>query len=399
MFDVAVVGGGIVGLATVRALNERFPDWKILVVEKEASWGYHQTGHNSGVIHSGIYYAPLSLKASLTVSGNTNMVSFCDEHEIAYEICGKLIVATDARELPALETLLARGRANNIAVERVDAPRICEFEPHVRGLAALHVPSTGIVDYKMVCQALARDAAEGGADMRLSCEVLGIHETDQTVRLTSSCGDFSARYLINCAGLQSDRIVEMMDQSREVRIVPFRGEYYELRPESRYLVKNLIYPVPDPAFPFLGVHFTRMIGGGVEAGPNAVLGLSREGYKKTDASMRDFVDVMQYQGFWKLASKYWRYGAGEMARSFVKASFVKSLQRLIPAISGADLVQAPAGVRAQALRPDGTLVDDFYFITGRRALHVCNAPSPAATASLEIGKMIAEKLTVQFRLD
>jgi L-2-hydroxyglutarate oxidase len=399
MFDVAVVGGGIVGLATVRVLNERYPDWKILVLEKEASWGYHQTGHNSGVIHSGIYYPPGSLKASLTVSGNSNMVSFCDEHDIAYEICGKLIVATDVSELPALETLYTRGRANNIAVERVEASRISEFEPHVRGLAALHVASTGIVSYKMVCQALARDAAESGAEMRLNCEVLGVDEADQSVTLASSCGDFSARYLINCAGLHSDRIVEMVNQSREVRIVPFRGEYYELRPESRHLVKNLIYPVPNPAFPFLGVHFTRMVGGGVEAGPNAVLGLSREGYKKTDANMRDFIDVMQYRGFWKLASKYWKYGAGEMARSFLKPSFVRSLQRLIPAISGADLVPAPAGVRAQALRPDGTLVDDFYFITGRRALHVCNAPSPAATASLEIGKMIVDKLAAQFRLE
>lgn len=399
MFDVAVVGGGIVGLATVRALNKRHPDWKIIVLEKEASWGFHQTGHNSGVIHSGIYYAPGSLKASLTVWGNRNMVAFCEEHSIPYEVCGKIIVATEAAELPFLEKLHERGQANNLVVNRISGGDIAEFEPHVRGLSALQVPSTGIVDYKKVCQALADDARNHGAELRLNSEVVHIHQTSELVTLDTRDDTFNARYMINCAGLQSDRIVEMTDTHRDLRIVPFRGEYFELRPESRHLVRNLIYPVPNPAFPFLGVHFTRAVDGTVEAGPNAVLSLKREGYKKTDINFRDFIDVMGYAGFWKLASKYWKYGAGEVARSFSKPSFVKSLQKLIPEISSNDLVPAQSGVRAQALRSDGTLVDDFYLLPSTRALHVCNAPSPAATASLGIGEHIADKLAELFGLE
>lgn len=399
MYDVAVIGGGIVGLATVRALKMKHPNWKILVLEKEGTWGYHQTGHNSGVIHSGIYYKPGSLKARLTVAGNSDMVKFCTEHEIPYEVCGKIIVATEPKELPFLDDLLDRGRANGLTVKKIVGDEIRELEPHVRGLAGIHVPSTGIVDYKAVCQSLAKDAKSQGVDMQLNAEVLQIDEGENIVAIETRDASFTAKYLINCGGLHSDRIVEMTNERPDLRIVPFRGEYYELRPDYRHLVRNLIYPVPNPLFPFLGVHFTRTINGSVEAGPNAVLSLKREGYRKTDFNLRDFANVLGYKGFWRLASKYWRYGTGEMTRSFVKSSFVRSLQRLIPEIEGRDLVPAPAGVRAQALRPDGTLVDDFYFLPGKRSLHVCNAPSPAATASLQIGELIAARLVEQFQLD
>jgi (S)-2-hydroxyglutarate dehydrogenase len=398
VYDIAVVGGGIVGLATVRALKRHFPDWKIIVLEKEAVWGYHQTGHNSGVIHSGIYYKPGSLKAKLTRAGNQEMVAFCEDHDIPFEICGKLIVATEPEELPLMENLLERGQANGLTLKKVSRDEIREIEPHVRGLAGIHVPATGIVDYKAVCSSLAEDAKNQGTEMRLSTEVLAIQETESAVVLETRHESISAKYMINCGGLHSDRIAQMTIQNSNLRIVPFRGEYYEIKRDRRHLVKNLIYPVPNPLFPFLGVHFTRMVNGSVEAGPNAVLSLKREGYHKTDISLRDFTDVIGYKGFWRLASKYWRYGSKEMIRSFIKVSFVRSLQRLIPEIESKDLVPAPAGVRAQALRPDGSLVDDFYFLTGKRALHVCNAPSPAATASLQIGQLVVEKLVEQFHL-
>lgn len=396
MYDFAIIGGGIVGLATAKGLGERHPRANILVLEKENAWGQHQTGHNSGVIHSGIYYKPGSLKARLATDGGAAMVEFCAQQGISYDTCGKVIVATEAAEVPLLDALYERGKSNGLTVNKIGPGELREIEPHVQGIAGIHVPITGIVNYKTVCEALARYAEDKGAVMLLCTEVNNVHEAEDGVTIETGTGTYRAKIMVNCAGLQSDRVARMGHQNVNLRIVPFRGEYYELIPERRYLVKNLIYPVPNPQFPFLGVHFTRMIDGRVEAGPNAVLGFRREGYRKTDFNFHDFFEVMGYRGFWRLAAKYWRNGMGEIVRSMSKMAFVRSLQRLVPEIQSADLVPALAGVRAQALRPDGTLVDDFYFISGKRSLHVCNAPSPAATASLEIGRLIVARLTEQF---
>ncbi len=392
MFDYTIVGGGIVGLSTAYHICLRRPRARILLLEKEKSWASHQTGHNSGVIHSGIYYKPGSLKAEYARQGNLAMVEFCREHGIDYEICGKVIVATHEQELPRLEELYRRGLANGLDVALIGREELREIEPHVNGIKAIRVPSTGIVDYKQVCRTFVSILQERGAELKLQTRVRAIRENEGEAVLETDNGTFHTRFVVNCAGLHSDRVARAGGMRTGVKIVPFRGEYFELKPESRHLVKNLIYPVPDPAFPFLGVHFTRMIGGGVEAGPNAVLCLKREGYRKTDFSLRDAADVLTYPGFWKLAAKYWKAGMEEMIRSWSKAAFVKSLRRLIPDIGEEDLTPAPAGVRAQALQPDGRLVDDFYLISGRSSLHVGNAPSPAATASLRIGEAIVDRL-------
>jgi (S)-2-hydroxyglutarate dehydrogenase len=392
MYDFAIVGGGIVGLSTAMTLGQRYPDAKILVLEKESRWAFHQTGNNSGVIHSGIYYKPGSYKAKFCRDGAQSMVDFCRTHDIPHEVCGKVIIATQEKELPLLENLYQRGLENGLEVKRLTAEETLEYEPHVSCLAGVRVFSTGIADYKQVCQKYAELAQNQGADLRLNTRVERMATTSSGRVLETNQGSFEARYVVNCAGLQSDRIAQMGDVDPGAKIVPFRGEYYELTPEKRYLVKGLIYPVPNPDFPFLGVHFTRMIDGSVHAGPNAVLSLKREGYEKTDFDFRDFMEVMTYPGFWKLAAKHADEGIQEIIRSFSKAAFVRSLQRLIPEVQMEDVVPTHAGVRAQALMNDGKLVDDFLVIDGENSMHVCNAPSPAATSSLEIGKAIVERI-------
>ncbi|MBW0000510.1 MAG: L-2-hydroxyglutarate oxidase [Verrucomicrobia bacterium] len=391
-FDYLVIGGGIVGLTVAWTILGQRPGIRIAVLEKEDAWARHQTGRNSGVIHSGIYYQPGSLKAKLCRDGNRRLLEFCEHHGIRHEVCGKVIVATSASELPRMENLYARGIANGLAVRKLSASEVNEIEPHVSCVAGIHVPSTGIVDFVGVCRKLAELIGAQGGELRLATNVHGLRVSGSEAVLETSKGDLAARWVINCAGLHSDRVAKLAGGDPGARIVPFRGEYYELKPERRRLVRNLIYPVPDPQFPFLGVHFTRMIDGGVHAGPNAVLSLKREGYRRTSFDMRDFLDTVTYAGFWRLAAKHARSGLEEMHRSFSKKAFVRSLQKLIPDIREDDLVSAEAGVRAQALRPDGKLVDDFLILRRPPAVHVCNAPSPAATACLEIGRAIAAQI-------
>jgi L-2-hydroxyglutarate oxidase len=391
-FDCVVIGGGIVGLSVAWALLERKPGINISVLEKEDGWARHQTGRNSGVIHSGIYYKPGSLKAKLCRDGNRRLVEFCQQYRIPYELCGKMIVATTPSEIPLLENLYARGLANGLTAKKLTAFEVKQIEPHVNCLAGIHVPSTGIVNFADICRKLAELIQIRGGKLRLGTKALGFQAQDRGGILETSSGALAARLMINCAGLHSDRVAKSAGAKPGARIVPFRGEYYELKAERRQLVRNLIYPVPDPQFPFLGVHFTRMIDGSVHAGPNAVLSLKREGYCRTSFDLRDFLDTMTYSGFWRMAAKHARSGLEEMHRSFSKKAFVRSLQKLIPEIREEDLVPGEAGVRAQALRADGGLVDDFLIVNGLRAIHVCNAPSPAATASLEIGRVIAEQI-------
>jgi L-2-hydroxyglutarate oxidase len=394
--SLVVIGGGIVGLATAHRFLERFPGEKVVVLEKEARVGEHQTGHNSGVLHSGIYYKPGSLKAANCIRGKRWMEEFCARESIPFETCGKVIVAVDASEVPRLEALHERGKANGIACELVGTERLGELEPAAAGVRALHVPGTGIVDYRAVCERLVKKISEAGGRVVTSARVVGVVERSSEVTVRSTAGDFGAATVVNCAGLHSDRVLQRSGGERPARIVPFRGEYWDLAPEARSLVRNLIYPVPDPSFPFLGVHFTRSIHGGVECGPNAVLAFAREGYTKARVSAADLWDVVTYRGFWKLAKKYGHTGAGEMWRSFSKAAFVRALQRLVPSIQAKDLTRAPAGVRAQALAPDGALVDDFLIQVEGRVVHVLNAPSPAATSSLSIGESIVDRIASDF---
>jgi L-2-hydroxyglutarate oxidase len=396
MYDFAIIGGGIVGLSTAMALGRRYPDAKLVLFEKESRWAFHQTGNNSGVIHSGVYYKPGSFKAKFCRDGCQSMVAFCREHDIPHEVCGKVIVATEEHELPLLENLYQRGLQNGIQVARITAEEVREIEPHVNCLAGVRVFSTGIADYKQVCQKYAEIVRSQGGELYLNTKVERMVDRPNSKVVETTNGTFEARLVVNCAGLHSDRVAKMGGVDPEAKIVPFRGEYYELTPEKRYLVKGLIYPVPNPAFPFLGVHFTRMIDGSVHAGPNAVLSLKREGYKKTDFDLKDFAEVMTYPGFWKLAAKHADEGIQEIIRSFSKAAFVRSLQRLIPEVQSEDLVPTHAGVRAQALMNDGKLVDDFLIVKGQNSIHVCNAPSPAATSSLEIGKAVTEQIAEQF---
>ncbi len=392
MYDFAIIGGGIVGLSTGMALGQRYPEAKIILLEKEDRFAPHQTGNNSGVIHSGIYYKPGSLKAKLCRQGCHSMVEFCQKYEIDHDVCGKVIVATEPEELPLLDNLYKRGLENGIDSAKITAEEVKEIEPHVQCLAGIKVNSTGIVNYTHVAQKYAELMNQQGGELRLNTKVEDIENIHEGVAIETNNGLYRAKFLINCAGLYSDRIAKLGGVNPPAKIVPFRGEYYELVPQKRDLVKTLIYPVPNPSFPFLGVHFTRMIDGSVHAGPNAVLSGKREGYKKTDLDLGDLIETLTYPGFWKLAAKHASDGIEEMIRSFSKAAFVRSLQRLIPEVQSQDLVPTHAGVRAQALKNDGQLVDDFLIVRGHHALHVCNAPSPAATASLEIGQAIVEKI-------
>lgn len=394
IYDRVIIGGGIVGLATVMQLARREPNSRILLLEKEADFAAHQTGNNSGVIHSGIYYKPGSFKAKFARDGCHSMVEFCRQHEIPHEVCGKVIVATKQEELPRLNDLYQRGLKNGIPCAKISGQEVKAIEPHVNCIAGIRVNTTGIADFKRVCQKYAEIARDRGGDLQLNTKVTNLKETSEGYIIETNRGDFEGRFIINCAGLHSDRVAKLGGADPQAKIVPFRGEYYELKPEKRYLVKNLIYPVPNPNFPFLGVHFTRMIDGSVHAGPNAVLGFKREGYKKTDIDLRDLAESLTYPGLWKLAAQYGAIGVGEMIRSWSKTAFVRSLQRLIPEVQAKDVIPTHAGVRAQALMPNGQLVDDFLIVESRNSLHVCNAPSPAATASLEIGKAIADRVPV-----
>jgi L-2-hydroxyglutarate oxidase LhgO len=389
--NVIIIGGGVVGLGVALEITRRFPHLRLLLLEKEDGVARHQSGHNSGVIHSGVYYKPGSMKAKLCVTGAAAMVEFCREHGIAHEVCGKVIVATHADELPRLKELRKRGEANGLAGLRMVGPeQLREIEPHATGLQALVVPSTGITDYARVCEKYAELVSARGGTVLTSAAATGIRRLASEIVVETSKGAFSTTSLINCAGLFSDRISRMAGDNPGVMIVPFRGEYYDLIPERASLVRALIYPVPDPRFPFLGVHFTRRITGRVDAGPNAVLALAREGYRHRDISIRDLSSSLAFPGFWRMARQHWRNGLDEWHRSLSKPAFVRALQRLLPEVGEKDLVPGGSGVRAQALKPDGALVDDFQFVPSGKMLHVLNVPSPAATASLSIGKAIVD---------
>ena len=390
-YDVVIIGGGVVGLGVALEITRRLPRLRLLLLEKEDRVARHQSGHNSGVIHSGVYYKPGCMKARLCVAGAAAMVEFCREHGIAHNVCGKVIVATHADELPRLQDLRKRGEANGLTGLRLIGPEeLREIEPHAAGLQALVVPSTGITDYARVCEKYAELVSAGGGTVLTSAAATGIRRMASEIVVETSQGAFSTTWLINCAGLFSDRISRMAGDDPGVMIVPFRGEYYDLIPERASLVRALIYPVPDPRFPFLGVHFTRRITGKVDAGPNAVLALAREGYRHRDINVRDLASALAFPGFWRMAGRHWRNALDEWYRSLSKAAFVRALQRLLPEVGEKDLVPGGSGVRAQALKPDGALVDDFQFVPSGKVLHVLNVPSPAATASLSIGKAIVD---------
>jgi L-2-hydroxyglutarate oxidase LhgO len=394
-FDLAVVGAGILGLATACELARRRPGWRIAVLEKEAAPALHQTGRNSCVIHSGVYYAPGSFKARLCTHGRDLLLRFCDEHDVPYEICGKVIVAVDPRELAALDELEHRGRANGVeGIRRIGPEELHELEPHCRALVALHVPTTGLVDYRLVTERLRERLEAAGGSVQVGSRVTGLRENAAGVRVETERGELEASLVVACAGLQADRLVARTSPALpdSTAIVPFRGDYFALRPDARRLCRNLIYPVPDPRFPFLGVHVSRRPGGEVWAGPNAVVALAREGYRRRDVDARDALETLRSRAFWRLARRYWRMGLGEMYRDVVRRAFAREVARYLPELRPGDLEPAPAGIRPQALRPDGTLVDDFLFAQSARVLHVTNAPSPAATSSLAIAELIADRL-------
>lgn len=389
--DVVIIGGGIVGLATALRILEQKPGCTIVVLEKENDIAAHQTGNNSGVIHSGLYYKPGSLKAENCIQGYHMLIHFCKENNIPYELCGKVVVAIKEEEIPALETLYQRGVANGLSgMKYLTAAQIREYEPHCTGVKGIFIPQTGIVDYKEVCRKMAEKFVSLGGHIHTGKKVIGVKPSDQETLVRCEDAEYRAHLMINCAGLYCDAIAKMAGQNLDVRIVPFRGEYYALKPEKAHLVKNLIYPVPDSNFPFLGVHFTRRITGEIEAGPNAVFAFKREGYKKTDFKWSEFWNALSWPGFRKVATKYWRTGLGEYYRSFSKAAFTKALQQLVPEVQMDDLEPAGAGVRAQACSKDGGLIDDFYIKEDTGCIHVLNAPSPAATSSLSIGHTISQ---------
>ena len=394
-----IIGAGIVGLATALECSRRFPGKRLLVVEKEDRVAAHQTGHNSGVIHSGLYYRTGSLKARNCVAGCTSMKRFCQEHAIPFEECGKLVVATAPEEVPRLEQLHQRGLANGVErLRMLDRDEFREIEPHCDGICALHVPSTGIVDYTEVAKKYAELIERAGGEIVFHAKVVGLREDADTNLVETTAGALRAKHVVNCAGLYSDAVTRMAGCKTDFEIIPFRGEYYEVKTERRFLVKNPIYPVPDPRFPFLGVHFTRHVDGSVEAGPNALLALRREGYTGSDVDLTEAVETLRYPGFWKMARKFWRKGAEEQYRSWIKPAFTRALQQMVPDLTEDDLVPGGSGVRAQAVDRNGNLLDDFHFIHSRRMIHVCNVPSPAATASLEIGREVVDMLVNCFDL-
>ena len=398
-YDIAIIGGGIVGLATALELSKQYPRYRIGVLEKEGELAAHQTGHNSGVIHSGIYYKPGSLKAKNCVEGARALLDFCQENGIKYDLCGKVIVATDDREVAALDELYRRGTANGVPGLRIiGAEELKELEPYARGLKALHSPNTGIIDYTGVTLAYANRFRDAGGEVLTGARVRSIRRADGLINMETERGDVRSTFLINCAGLYSDVVAHMTGVKQDVRIIPFRGEYYMLSPEARYLVRGLIYPVPNPEFPFLGVHFTRTVHGDVEAGPNAVLAFAREGYTMTHINVAETLGTLTYRGFWAMTAKYWKQGMQELYRSLSKGAFVRSLQRLVPEINETDLARGGAGVRAQEVERNGLLADDFHITETQNAIHVRNAPSPGATASLAIGKDIVGIAAKSFQL-
>jgi L-2-hydroxyglutarate oxidase LhgO len=397
--DVVIIGGGIVGLAVAYCLSGQFPHKRLTVLEKEAQLAQHQSSHNSGVLHSGIYYKPGSLKARNCRAGKAAMESFCAKEGVPYEICGKVIVAVNDAEIPLLHAIYNRGLANQVRCAMISRERLRELEPHASGVQAIHVPEAGIVDFPAVCRRLADRVQQRGGRLVTGARVRRIQHGHGGLFIQSTAGDFSAKYAVNCAGLYSDRVTELCGQKASARIVPFRGEYYELKPQAHHLCRNLIYPVPDPSFPFLGVHLTRTMHGQIECGPNAVLAFAREGYRKRDINLRDLAESIAYPGFLRLAARYWRVGAAEMWRSLSKQAFVDALRRLTPELKPSDLVPARSGVRAQAVDRHGMLVDDFVIQETERIVNVGNAPSPAATASLNIGDFIVERLAQRFHAE
>ena len=397
MFDVGIIGGGIVGLATAYQLSQKYPKLSVAVIEKESSLAKHQTGHNSGVLHSGIYYKPGSLKAINCRQGKKAMEKFCKEQDIDFELCGKIIVALNDEEVPRMQNIFQRGQENGVNCKIISREEMLEIEPHVAGVQAIHVPECGIVNYKQVCLRLGEIIEEKEENrLFLGHQVTKIKNLNDSLVIETNKGVIECKQLINCGGLHSDKITKLGGQKPPAKIIPFKGEYFELKENAKHLCKNLIYPVPDPAFPFLGVHFTRMIDGTVECGPNAVLAFGREAYGKFDLNLQDLLESITYPGFQKMAIKHWKMGWGEMWRSYNKGAFVKALKRLIPEIEASHLVSAPAGIRAQAVSPEGGLVDDFLIQENKRIINVCNAPSPAATASLNIGSTIVKKLAARF---
>lgn len=396
VYDAAVIGGGIVGTATAMALQENGIR-NVIVLETESKLAAHQTGNNSGVIHSGLYYKPGSLKAKNCVDGRELMYQLCERYNIKHERCGKLVVATKKEEIPQLQMLEERGKANGLTgIKRLNAEELKEYEPYVNGLAGLFIAETGIVDYNQVTETYAKIIWENGGKVKTNSKFLRLRKDDGSLVLETKSGDYTAKFLVNCAGLYSDKVAKICGVNPGLQIIPFRGEYYTLKKEKEYLVKNLIYPVPDTRFPFLGVHFTRMIKGGVEAGPNAVLAFKREGYSHKDFSISETLEMAVYIGFWKMAAKYYKMGIGEFYRSLNKNAFVNALQKLIPEVAHDDLIKGGAGVRAQAVDPNGNLVDDFRIVEAEKMIHVLNAPSPAATASISIGRTIAKKVKENF---
>ncbi|MTI29846.1 L-2-hydroxyglutarate oxidase [Xanthovirga aplysinae] len=389
-YDSIIIGGGIVGLATALKMKQQKPELKVIVLEKEPGIASHQTGHNSGVIHSGLYYKPGSLKAQNCINGYNQLLRFCEEEDIPYDLCGKIVVATNSKEVTLMENLYDRGRQNGLSgLKKLQEGELKEYEPHVNGVAGIFVPQTGIVDYTLVAKKYAEKFKALGGEIATGEKVIEIRQEKKSTTVVTLLSTFEGKLVINCAGLYSDKVARMTQEKLNLKIIPFRGEYYKLKKEKEYLVKNLIYPVPDPSFPFLGVHFTRMMKGGVEAGPNAVLAFSREGYKKSDIDFSELMESLAWPGFQKVAFKYWQTGLGEMYRSFSKAAFTKALQKLLPEITMDDLIEGGAGVRAQACDKNGGLIDDFLIIEDERSINVCNAPSPAATSSLSIGETIA----------
>jgi len=396
--DIIIAGAGIVGLATAYRLLEKDPSLKVLLLEKEAKVAAHQTGHNSGVIHSGIYYKPGSLKAQNCIQGYHDLIEFAKKHDIPHDLCGKIIVATTQSEVAAMDKVMERGIANGLeGLKKLNQAELKEHEPNVRGVEGIFVPQTGIIDYKVVAAKYAAEFERMGGEIKLNTLVTGLNRTAKSTEVITDGGSYESRLFINCGGLSSDRIARLNEKNLDVRIIPFRGEYYKIKEERKGLVKNLIYPVPDPNFPFLGVHFTRMIDGAVEAGPNAVFAFKREGYHRSDFNWKDFQESISWKGFRMVAAKYWKTGMGEFYRSYSKAAFTKALQALIPDIREEDLEPAEAGVRAQACSRDGGLVDDFLFSESAGIIHVLNAPSPAATSSLAIGSTVADKALAQLK--